>query len=369
MDNIRTLWNEAGTNVDPSLRIWLRNRAIHALNFFTFRQSTPSPEVSNLLEAAFFGCSAKHQFPLISSVGIRPVSEIRLPEAKLSTFLKSLPMVPDEVMNDAKLMVASLCNRAMLLSITSEDVIKELRSRPLNTEEIIACLQWWIDMSKFGGDPNLPVFRARLLSEAILATGDSGPPSIAGKIIPLSTIQSFVNIKGAIGAHIPVDGPLPPGVLPACISSKFRPEELSSHFPWKELTVVEWLQHMCDSRTRAASIETDIGINPKWAETVLQVLLRAWPSISNESKAEVARLLSNVTCIPTSQGQKKPGDAYFSDANILGDLPVVTFPSQALIKGGLERLLQFLGVRKYVDLQIVFTRWETFPFNGICSCD
>ncbi|KDQ27869.1 hypothetical protein PLEOSDRAFT_50988 [Pleurotus ostreatus PC15] len=356
MDNVRTLWNEAGTSVDPSLRIWLRNRAIHALNFFTFRQSTPSPEVSSLLEAAFFGCSAKHQFPLISSVGVRPVSEIRLPEAKLSTFLKSLPMVPDEVMNDAKLMVTSLRNRGMLLSITSEDVIKELHSRPLDTEEMIACLQWWIDMNKFGGDPNLPAFRSRLLSEAILAIGDSGPPSIAGKIIPLSTIQSFVNTKGAIGAHIPVDGPLPPGVLPAYISSKFRPEELSSHFPWKELTVVEWLQHICEPRMRATSVETDIGVNPKWAETVLQVLLRAWPSISNESKTEVARLLSNLTCIPTSQGQKKPGDTYFSDANILGDLPVVTFPSQAPIKGALGRFLQFLGVRKYVDLQIVFTR-------------
>jgi hypothetical protein len=33
----------------------------------------------------------------------------------------------------------------MLKDITFADVLKELRERPLSEEEMIACLQWWIE--------------------------------------------------------------------------------------------------------------------------------------------------------------------------------------------------------------------------------
>ncbi|KAJ8522756.1 hypothetical protein ONZ45_g741 [Pleurotus djamor] len=355
LDNIRTLWQSGdmeSASAGPT-RLWLQNRAIHALRFFTFRQSTPSGEVSSLLEQSFFGCGPTHQFPLLSTTGVRPISEIRLPDVKISTFLKSLPMVPASVLDEASLMITSLQNRRMISHVVSEDVIKELRA-PLNAEEMIGFLQWWIDLNRQGQDPHLPIFRGRLLNTARLFVNSA---SVVPKEVPLSAIELFINARGPVGAHIPLGGPPPPNLLPIEISSKFTPEHLVSFLPWKEMTFLEWLKHICHPTTRALSAETDIASSPVWAERILTSLNRAWPSIPNTDKPQIAQVLGNVACIPTSQGQRQPDEAYFSDANILGDLPVIMLPSGTAIKGSLAKLVQYLGVRKYVDLQIVFTRY------------
>lgn len=39
---------------DANLTTWLQSRCLHALKFFTFRPSTPSPEVSRIMQSAFF---------------------------------------------------------------------------------------------------------------------------------------------------------------------------------------------------------------------------------------------------------------------------------------------------------------------------
>jgi hypothetical protein len=51
-----------------------------------------------------------------------------------------------------------------------------------------------------------------------------------------------------------------------------------------------------------------------------------------------------------------PSSAYFSSTNVFKDLPIVSLPSGAAVKGHLEQVLLALGVRKHVDIQIVFDR-------------
>jgi hypothetical protein len=70
----------------------------------------------------------------------------------------------------------------------------------------------------------------------------------------------------------------------------------------------------------------------------------------------IKAILAEKSCIPTSSGLQKPELSYFSSANIFNDLPVVTFTSGGVLKGNMERLLSFIGVRKHVDLQVVFDR-------------
>ena len=53
---------------------------------------------------------------------------------------------------------------------------------------------------------------------------------------------------------------------------------------------------------------------------------------------------------------KTPCEAYFSKADIFHDLPVIDLPSGVQIKGHLEKLLVDLGVRKHVEIHVVYKR-------------
>ncbi|KAI8998895.1 hypothetical protein BD414DRAFT_519966 [Trametes punicea] len=369
MAHIQQLWKEAsatarpGEGIDAALQESLRSRAIHALRFFTFHPSTPSSVVSTALEGAFFSCaesprfsiiSAHKGFPIISTAGVRDATEVRYPDPAFSGFVKELPVVPEDVLRLAKPMVDTLRAREMIKDITFVDVLQELRNRPLSEQEMIACFRWWIDLCHQSTLKNLDYVRSQLLGAAVLQIEDKSDST--GQIVPLSIIQSFLSRKsGSTGALIPTDGPLPPHLLPVSISRHFEPQALEDAFGWRELTIVEWLRHVT-SPPAPHDAEHDIEQSPPWAERVLQVLGRAWPSLPQAQKAEVASMMSVRACVPTSAGLKRPEEAYFQNAHIFGDLPVVALPSGATVKGPLEKLLQEIGVRKHVDLQIVFNR-------------
>ncbi|KAH9901111.1 hypothetical protein C8Q73DRAFT_742765 [Cubamyces lactineus] len=369
MEHVQQLWTAAaatvgpGGKIDPEVQTSLQNRAIHALKFFTFHPSTPSNVVSAALEEAFFSCilsskfaimSAPKGFPIISSTGVREAANVRYPDPSFAGFVRDLPVVPDEVLIQAKSMVDTLRHRGMIKEITFADVLQELRNRPLSETEMIACFKWWIDMYTKSSQSNLDYFRSELLGAAVLSMEDKDGK--AGQIIPLSVVESFLGRRsGSTSALIPTDGPLPPHLLPVTVSRHFEPQALQSAFGWRELSMVEWLQHLTNPPT-PHDPEHDIEKSEAWAERVLQVISRAWPSMPQGQRAEVAALLRARACVPTSAGLKKPEEAYFQSAHIFNDLPVIALPSGAAVKGPLEKLLQAAGVRKHVDLQIVFDR-------------
>lgn len=354
--NIKDLWDGSSHTVPPlsgpdrEIQTWLRNRSLHALKFFTFHQSTPSADVAHLLEDSFFSCAMDNNFSLMSTVGVRSTAEVRLPDATFSGFLKRLPVLPDDIFNGAPNMVASLQAREMIKAITFEDVLKELRERPLIEEEMIACLTWWKGITSQDDSAKFSHIGVQLLDAAILTIGKPG--GVDERIIPLNTVRTFVNPHGII----PLDGPLPDHLIPVGISKNLPSGWMSSSFQWKELTITAWLDHICSAAVRA-NAEHGITVSAPWAERVLGVLTRAWPSLPASSKEQTISRLKNENCIPTSSGMKAPEQAYFANADIFHDLPVVTFPSGVTVKGTLERVLEALGVRKHVDLQVVFNRF------------
>lgn len=268
-------------------------------------------------------------------------------------------------MDSAQVMVASFQSRELIKAITFEDILKELRSRPLNDDEMVACLKWWTGLSKQGDESRLLSIRTELLNAAVLVIGSPGHADES--IIPLTSIKTFINPRST-GGILPLDGPLPSHLLPICVSKQIPPESLASSFPWIELTVVGWLQHICDIRDSSFDVQFDIDKSSTWAERVFFVLMRSWPTLSAPSKNEVVTLLRKHSCVPTSTGMKIPTEAYFANANIFHDLPVVTFPSGASIKGNLERLLEALGVRKHVDLQVIFNRFVCLTESNYYLC-
>ncbi|KAH9951982.1 hypothetical protein B0H21DRAFT_817732 [Amylocystis lapponica] len=371
LENVRHLWTgasesstgrEVNASSDEELKSWLRGRALHALKFFTFHTSTPSSLVSTLLEEAFFACiatsllsklSPSHGFPLISTAGVRNASDVRMPDAAFSGFLKDLPVIPEEVLTGAKPMVDALRVRGMIKDITFVDVLGELRSRTLSEAEMTACFRWWITVQKQGEATRSQQIRTELLNAAVLSmTEKEGQDE---KIVPMSSIKTFLNVRG-MGAAIPVDGPLPAYLLPVSIGRHFDPQALTSAFPWRELTVLDWLQYIVNPTEPPLSADVNINLSAPWAERVFQVLTRSWPQLSRSAQEEVAGLLKDKTCIPTSAGMKTPEEAYFQSAHVFRDLPIVMFPSGTAVKGPLEKVLLVIGVRKHVDLQIVFNR-------------
>lgn len=223
---------------------------------------------------------------------------------------------------------------------------------------MVACFKWWIDLYKSGAVRQIEQARGELLNAAVMIIGTPGSPD--EKIIPVATIQTFTNHRG-IGALIPLDGPLPSHLVPPSVSRHFDPQLLRAAFNWQELLLPGWLQHILDPQVRAADITHDITLSPAWAERVLTVLTRAWPTSTKPTQQAVIDLLKDVPCIPTINGMKVPRDAYFQNAHVFPDLPLVKLPSGSAIKGSMEKVLEGLGVRKHVDLQIVFNRSVPAP--------
>ena len=301
------------------------------------------------METAFFACATAHPFSIISSDGVRDISQVHIPNPEFSGFLKRLPLIPEDVVIGAKDLVATLRSRGMIKDITFVDVLNELGLRPLSETETVECLKWWIGVTRQGVTVKRLQERTWLLDALLISV--SGPPK---KTMKLSDAQTFLNSKTE--SSIPTDGPLPSSMVPTCISCSFDPEVLSSVFPWKQLSIIEWLRHVTDLKVATANSEFDVTRSAPWAERVLSVVAQARPSLSITDRQDIYEILRLMPCIPTSTGLKVPDQAYFPSANSFQDLPIVTMPSGAIVAGDLETLLQLLGVRMYARLEIIFDR-------------
>lgn len=366
MDQIRQLWAGATGKTplaqpDAELVTWLRARALHAMKFFTFHPSTPLVEVSWKMETAFFSCSeSRHPFPLISTVGVREASAVRIPDAAFSEFVKELPVIPEEVLSGARRMVDMLQDRGMVKNIEFMDVLQELRARPLTESEMTACFKWWFGIQNQGEARTLAHIRTELLNAAVLCIGEKG--SADERIIPMSTIQMFLNTR-TMGA-IPTDGPLPAYLLPVSVSRHLDPNQLSIAFPWREFATIDWIRHVTGAT--GLDVEHDITKSPQWAERVFLVLARMWPNMAKGNQEETVVVLLDKACVPTSVGMKIPQEAYLQSAHIFKDLPIVQMPSGTPVRGALEKVLTAIGVRKHVNLQIIFNRCVLS--NSMCMC-
>ena len=354
--SVHEQWNALyshDTQPSQEIQLQLTSQVLHALKFFTFYPSTPSSDVSLTLEAGFFSCAAKGQLSIMSTKGIRDSKDVRLPDPIFSGFLKELPTLPDDIVTGAPFVVSFLQRHGMITEITFQDVLRELQARPLTPKEFIACLEWWIDMCRKGDHEQLLPIRKQL-QDAIILTIQTQSHG-ASQVISLASIRSFINLKSSYGV-IPLDGPLPEYLLPIEVSKAFKPEDLSKAFPWTELTIIQWLMFICDP-TAKHSAAFDINVSPSWAERVLALVARAWPTLSVQLREEIYTILYEKTCIPTSRGMQIPSQSYFPNVNMFQDLPVIAFPSGRVANGSLEKVLKGLGVRKHVELQLIFNRY------------
>ena len=344
---LQTLWVTTSVN-DHAIRAKLVTRGLHALRFFSFKPSTPSAMVGQGMESVFYACGSDNKsLPMIANVGILPINQIRMPNADLQKFIPDLPVVPSSVMEEAPRPISRLRDQNLLREVTLEDVVKQLGTRPLTEKEMVHCLHWWQSIANMDG--YTPSTRARLLDAAILVHEN-------GKIVPLSMIETFVKPQSS---SIPTDMPLPNHTLSYTITKDLRGNSIYNIFGWTELSLLQYVTFLISppmSDAPTADPETDIRSSPAFAERVLAMLGRAWQSVSANQQTAIALELKDVPCIPTKAGFMKPGEAYFEKNLLFDDLPTIALPKNTAIRGGLEKMLLAIGVRKTVDLQLVFSR-------------
>ena len=364
MQDIKAQWDafiaskKPGESLSQGLYKGFYDKAVHNLQFFTFHPSTPSALVSSEMRSAFFDCGIQGRlFPVVSRVGIKSALDIRMPDPLYSAFLPELPVFPKELLDSSRSVVTALQEKGMLKDITFADVIEQLRGRSLSDKEGTACLRWWINTSQqnmAGIDEN----RQMLLSAAVLLIGssDKGGGRNDGRRIPLEEICTFVNSKDS---PIPTDGPFPDYVLPTSVNQNIDSTELQNSLLWRELTVLEWVQHLVDPAVSIQESEFNIVESPDWAGHVLQALGQCWSTLPALSRTTIVGLLDKLDCIPTSAGMRRPNKVYLPSEIItttFPDIPVVNLPSGNRIGDSLEGVLIDLGVQKHVGLEAIFDR-------------
>lgn len=341
VSKIQSSWEEEATGKPsscPSGKLQDQH-FIHLLKFFTFHHSTPSPKVAEILAKSFCGCSSL-SLKFLSRVGVRSAPEVRASDCVVAKFVRSIPMLSEDVMEHCARFVAALPDHPKVHEITTLDVCEDLRHNTLDVEELVACLRWWITARQKHSASDT----TNLLAAATLR-GPGGP-------IQLSSIKHFIDPE-VLGVHVPPDGPLPLSVVPLGISARFNRKELAS-FGWKEFSVVSWLHHISCRDVRLAYDPVN------WACLVLRTLRRVWSQLSEHVQNDSRKVLRDKPCIPTSQGLQCPECSYLPipENPLLRHLklPVVSHHPEFEVDKDMAIFLAYIGVCKNPPVQSVLDR-------------
>ncbi|KAH8916083.1 hypothetical protein BT69DRAFT_1356002 [Atractiella rhizophila] len=338
MKDIQRLWNEVGED-DDGPKEWLRSRGLHALKFFSFKQSTPSSLVSLEIEENFFACDPRRNLPIITNKGVVDSNKARLPNKDVMAFVKNIPWleVEDDVLD-------GLRTKQLVKECTLDDILAEFRARPLSLEEGSLALKWWLGLS--ANEYYRPSLLAAFI-DSVMILLPSGEP------LPISSIKTFLNPK-----HIPTDMPMPQDTLPYEVSKGFSDLPLLQRvFSWRELLADDYVAFLLSEKMTGsgAPVETNMLASPHFAEKVFGLLSRTWNNLPSSRAQLIVSTMADKAVVPTKQGFKRPPEAYFANVNLFEDLPIIQFPTLS-VKGPLEKLLQDLGCLKHVELQLVFSR-------------
>lgn len=310
----------------------LLDQATYVMNYFTFYRSSPSSQVAKLVETAFFSCVGSSWFPIISTQGVLNARSVRLPQHLLEQFTQGIPVA---ILTTSPLFIERLKERGLLEDIGLDDVVGELKRAPLTEKQWSAFVEWWKILQRLPEGHSST--RANLLKVIKLqSTLEKDPQDIH-----LVNISSYLNPN-----TIPPTASLPCHCIPYLYTNQLQTCEVTSLFGWSELSIPEWLKY---------SINNRMFDSPSNAEDILGVVSRAWARISQAQRLQIEHLLRDVACVPTSLGMKRPGDSYHQNVRLFEDLPTVSF-TRLQPKGTVLSMLDCLGVRSVIDLQLIFTR-------------
>ena len=311
-------------------------RAIYTFQQYTATASHPSTSLGEKIDEAFWGCSTERSIDILSTKGVLPSKNVRMPAETLS-FLGEVPMVPQELANGAVSFMLNLHNRGFITELTMHDIRQGLESRALSEDELCEFLKWCGSKLE-SGEIDIP--GSRSLLENTVANIDIQPENNSGRILALGDITTYVN-----PARITPSLPLPPDTIPFAFTKSMSIRQLQM-FGWIELSMVRWLRHMT-AQPQLGELTKDESL----ALSVLSLVSKCWEQLDASSKETVVKIMTPHTIMPTKTGMRRPAESYFPTVKLFDDLP--TMKAFANSK---EKFLLALGVRKTIDLPMVFDR-------------
>lgn len=311
--------------------------ALHTLRNYTFGDSTPSGQVGQIIEEAFWTCFKKASIEMFSTRGVLQTSKVRLDSDELSKFVNRIPVVPPEVKDVP--FVKKLIDFGLISHITVSDIKTELEAKALDQTQLVHFINW-AGKRSLNGELD-PASRHAVLDVAVATVGEG---SDQGGIIALGSITNYLNT-----AKIPATMPLPPTTIPFSFTASISAQELQA-LGWEPLELVPWLRFLLTTSS-SRSEEQNFTQSPKFAVQVLTVLSKGWDNMSSSTQATVVSLLQANTVMPTKLGMRRPADSFFPTVKLFDDLPVIQNCEKLKIK-----FLTAIGVRKTVDLDTIFTR-------------
>jgi hypothetical protein len=321
--------------------------AIHTANQFVFRESTPSSVLGQTIEDAFWMCNKNASIEVLSTCGVIPSHQTRIAPKDLS-FMDSIPALPEELVLNAKDFVQRLTDFGLVTEITVSDIKRELESNTLRPNQIMEFLSW---LSRKAVNGQLDSMSVKSLLRVAVANDEDKEGNPTRLIV-------FADIAGFLNPHrIPADLPVPPSVMPFQFTKSLSKSELEA-LGWGELSLVPWIRWLVTNAGDESLLgkEQNILKSPAFAGQVLPVLSKGWEILGSVSRQAVIEILQPQTVIPTKLGMKQPTQTYFASVRLFDDLPVVHG-----LNGVKEKFLVSLGVRKTVELGVIFDRLINTP--------
>ncbi|KAJ4326628.1 hypothetical protein N0V84_002962 [Fusarium piperis] len=325
------------TKFSPAVIAKFMPEALHVLRTFTFGDSTPSGQVGQIIEEAFWICFRKASIETYSSRGVLQTADVRIASDEMSKFVDSIPVIPKEMVDVP--FVKKLIDFGLISHITVTDVKKELEAKAMNKVQLINFISW-AGKKSFSGELD-PGSRDALLEVAVGTMSDDGEQ---GEIIALGSIKNHL-----IANRIPTSLPIPPTTIPHALTANSSSSELQA-LGWEPLEILPWLRFLLETGA-ARSEDESLTKSPKFAVQVLTVLAKNFENSTATARTTIVSLLQVNTVVPTKQGMKKPTESFFPSVKLFDDLPIIQGCEKVK-----EKFLVVIGVRKTVDLETIFTR-------------
>ncbi|KMU92457.1 hypothetical protein CIHG_10275 [Coccidioides immitis H538.4] len=314
--------------------------AAHISNQFVFHQSTPATQVAQVIENSFWTCSQNGYLEVLSTCGVLPTHKIRLAPKDLS-FMDSIPVIPDSLMDQSKGFISRIIDFGLITDITVSDIKRELESKPLSAKQLSEFLSWLVEKAV-----NHEFDRATINALLSVVVANDELDGVPSGILVLRDISSFLN-----PSRIPADLPIPSSVMPFKYTKNLQAKQLSS-LGWYELQIDSWVPWLVESDLSSSlPLEQCITRTPSFSARILPIVSKQWDGLCPQSKTAISNLLQQHTVVPTRSGMRKPPEAYFPSVRLFEDLPMVHGLNNVK-----ERFLVGLGVRKTVDLNVIFER-------------
>ncbi|KAH6642709.1 hypothetical protein C7974DRAFT_301506 [Boeremia exigua] len=314
-------------------------RAVYTLQQYTANTSHPSTSLGERIDEAFWSCSKERSIAILSTKGVMASKNVRMPAETLS-FLNEVPMVPQQLATEAVAFMLNLHRRGFITELTMQDIRQGLESRALNEEELSEFIRW-CGAKLESGEIDIP--GSRSLFENTVANVDIVPEKNSGRILALGDISTYVN-----PARITPTLPLPSDTIPFAFTKNMTAKQLQM-FGWIELSMVRWLRHLTTPPQLAEFTSSET-----LALAVLSLASKCWEQLDGSSKDTVVKILTPHAIIPTKVGLRRPQESYFPTVKLFDDLPTVK-----PFAGSKEKFLLALGIRKTIDLPMVFDRMRS----------